>query len=309
MSRRGPRVWLCLVAAGLSLSAAASVRTQGPSADGWWWAGRSASSPFQLEPVPEVPEDGLYVAGDVSGHSGISALRFPLGDGDRATTLTITVAEAIGTPVVDACVAAAPWEPGDDGPWEARPAADCEAGRATSELSEDGSFLTFDLGALAPSAELDLVLLPGRDPSTGQPAAFSASFAPPGADTLVVTTTTPDTPQPQPEPTGPTTRSPAPRPQPPPRSTPAPVDGGSGIAPVPPVPAAPTPLPPTTAAPAPTTQPAAPDRPVAAGSVADQGFAYPSILILPLVLLLLGSFMGWSLTRPVTVDAPGEHDG
>jgi hypothetical protein len=43
---------------------------------------------------------------------------------------------------------------------------------------------------------------------------------------------------------------------------------------------------------------------VQAAQVSGPGFAYPIILVLPLLLLALGGYLGWALTRPV---APNRH--
>ena len=65
------------------------------------------------------------------------------------------------------------------------------------------------------------------------------------------------------------------------------------------------------AVPAPVPSPAAaiveqsklPDRVQPAAFIGGGGFAYPVVLALPLLLLGLGGYLGWALTRPVTVPA------
>ena len=39
--------------------------------------------------------------------------------------------------------------------------------------------------------------------------------------------------------------------------------------------------------------------------VGGPGFAYPVVLGLPLLLLCLGGYLGWALTRPVATTGPG----
>jgi hypothetical protein len=46
-----------------------------------------------------------------------------------------------------------------------------------------------------------------------------------------------------------------------------------------------------------------PDRVAPVVSVGGPGFAYPVVFALPLVLLGLGGYLGWALTRPVLVPA------
>jgi hypothetical protein len=52
-----------------------------------------------------------------------------------------------------------------------------------------------------------------------------------------------------------------------------------------------------------------PDRVQPAGFIGGGGFAYPVVFAVPLLLLGLGGYLGWALTRPVTVTGPTQTRG
>lgn len=271
--------------AGLSLPAAGDE----PSATGWWWMGRPSAAVPVVSPVPAVPDGGLYVAGSPAGPSGISALRFEVGGDATSSTLALQVAEVVGTPTVDACPATEPWEPAEGGPWDERPVADCDAGAVVGAVSEDGTTVSFSLGLLQRDGVLDIVLVPGADPSSEQPATFSVSFLPPGPDALTVARPIETDTDPV-EPTS--AEPPAPSAAQPTALAASPLepsfDPGAFVSP------------PLTGSPSPLTAafPAA-DFPTSGFPAA--GYAYPAVFALPLVLLGGARYLAWALTRPVVV--------
>lgn len=267
---------------------------EAPSAVGWWWAGRpTETTPVIISPVPPVPESGLYVAGGANQSIGISALRFESQPEATSATVTLTIAHTTGIPAITACLAAEDWEPTENGAWDQRPEPDCESTSITGTLSADESKVSFEGLPLQEQDVVDVVLVPGLDPDSGQPANFSTSFEEVDADTIVFTRPSggpPSAAATQPSQIVTTTHADPPAPD-------ELVPHGST-----------TPLPPLE----PVDQhnaghtadeianPAAP-VPLAAGSVEAARFAYPAVLALPLVLLLVGSYLGWALTQPVAV--------
>lgn len=261
-----------------------------PSAVGWWWAGRPSDSfPVAFSPVPAVPEGGFYVAGDVTGASGISALRFELDPGSSPLTLTTTVADSIGSPRVDACAAGSEWEATVGGPWDERPPADCDRRRTPGTLSEDDTTVTFDLSTFDADGIVAVVLVPGEGPD-GRAPTFSASFEPPDSGALTVRGAPAAF-----TPTGAATDEPSSGFD----------DGGATL---PGRRGAASSFNPDAAllsssasasdASQPASAPLVPNR-AATDFPTSEGFAYPVVLVLPLVLLVGGSYLARSLTQPV----------
>lgn len=268
---------------GMAIGVAAADAAE-PAATGWWWAGRpSAMIPAPLSPVPPVPEGGLYVAGDPTGPTGISALRFELAPDASATTLTLTIAETAGTPIIQACAVTEAWEPAENGGWEQRPEPDCEALSIAGTVNTDTTEVAFPLLELQDhGGVLDLVLMPGLDPGTQRSATFSVAFEPPGVDALVQSERA-DT-----DTSGPPLTSVPPGDWTFQESPPFIVRG-------------PLPAPsPRFEAPA-ESETAAPRSQLASAFPGTEDFAYPAVLALPLVLLAGGSYLAWTLTRPVVV--------
>lgn len=266
-----------------------------PSASGWWWIGR----PTVILPgvaTPDVPPNGLYVAGGHAGPTGISALRFNLAPQEAARTLVLTVADATGALAIVACPSSAAWAPAEDGGWDQRAQADCSTSVAGA-VNDDQSTITFELSDLqGPDGVVDIVLSPGTDPETGAEAQVEVVFDPPVL--LSVDTVDPDdtgAKDPIKEPSEPTaTMDPGPvaRAQPPAAGSPPTVrlpEPGSEVR-APDV--APPPVNPST-------------EPVAINSMESlpSAFAYPGILGLPLLLIGLAGYLGWALSCPVTVAA------
>ena len=167
----------------LAIVMAPASRADAPTAVGWWWSGNVEGLPVQ-PPPPDVPDGGLYVAGGLSGASGVSALRFNVPSGSRDPVLTLQVAAGSGNPVIGACPTTAEWEPAAGGPFSARPNPDCERGSVPAEVAPAGDVVRIALGTLVDGETIDIVLLPGKDPATGAGATFDVSFDPPGPSAL-----------------------------------------------------------------------------------------------------------------------------
>lgn len=291
-ARRRRQALLALTAVILLAATARSATANAPSATGWWWTGRPFGAFPALSPVPAVPERGLYVGNEPSGPIGISALRFELDDETTSGALTLDVAEAMGQPIVDACATADRWEPAHGGSWEDRPEADCEAGPITGSVAPDGKTVSFEVASLEKEGVLDIVLVPGADPSSGQPATFSVSFQPVGPDALsVARRTRPGPPPPEAESSesaSQTTSRPVPDVAPPSRSLIGPSVADQE--------------PPSVADHEPPSDATTPPEPFPA-QVASEVFEYPAIFLLPLALLCGGALLGWALIRPASVRA------
>lgn len=292
--RRGTRVRAAAAAVVAMVMLAPLAHADEPTAVGWWWAGRpTETTPMLISPVPPVPESGLYVAGGPSQSIGISALRFESRSQATAASVTLTIAHTTGTPVIAACLTADEWKPAENGAWDQRPEPDCESASITGTLDADKSEVTFIDIPLQEQGAVDVVLVPGVDPDSGQPASFSTSFEKVDSETIVFTelSDTPSTGGPTQGP--PTTASHGDPPTAgelvpdgvsttPPTPEPAESDVGQTADEI--------------------ANPVAP-VPLAASPVEAARFAYPAVLALPLVLLVVGGYLGWALTQPVAVPA------
>lgn len=267
---------------------------------GWWWSGRPTEKlPLVLPPVPPVAPGGYYVAEDLRGPSGVSALRFELGSDNVAVALTLAVADSIGTPVVVACPPLEPWEPVEGGPWPERAVPDCDTFSATGATADGGRSITFDLIGLGAKGVLDLVLIPGDAgaPDGERARGFSALFEPPSVGAVSVGRSPSRRPAtgsslmagPEGEPTAPNgSDKPLSMTAPPAFVAPEPAQGRAPVErgmPKRHVQSSPAPV---ASAPTDTTQ----------------EFAYPSVLLLPLLLITLGSYLAHSLTKPVCLVGP-----
>lgn len=175
------RAVLALGLAGAALCfVAASAPAVPPDAHGWWWV---AGSPLGLTP-PYVPEDGLYVASNPSGPEAVSALRFTVAGGGGAGTLRLELAgETRGEVVVGLCALDAAWEPAQGAPLTDAPPCDPDGPTVPGTLAEDGTSVSFPVGALVRGSTLNVGVVPGTDP-TGQSPTFQLPLAPPGPDAL-----------------------------------------------------------------------------------------------------------------------------
>ncbi|HUF33265.1 MAG TPA: hypothetical protein VMN58_08685 [Acidimicrobiales bacterium] len=157
---------------------------EAPTESGWWYkakAGLLGAAPLP-PPVP-VPDGGLYVANDPSGHVAISAMRFSDDVGNATLLLRVagtTLAAPGEPPEIVACPATSDWEPVENGAWEDRPEANCD-GASTGVLSPDGQEMTWFISeSVVADGGIDVVLLP-RD---GAPS-FSITFEAPDEETLM----------------------------------------------------------------------------------------------------------------------------
>ena len=159
-----------------------------------------------LPATPEVPAGGLEVASNTSGPQAVAAVRFTLGDGESASTLTLKAAQAQPQSqiAIEACAVAtgsAGWTPpagGGPGAMASAPKADCQGGLVAGAVAADGSTVTFDL-SLMPSdgGVVDVVLQPSQvaSPTAGTAPGvpdqvyptYDAAFQPVDAGAIAVT--------------------------------------------------------------------------------------------------------------------------
>ena len=141
---------------------------------GYWSRTRLGLLP--VEPPDRVPEGGSFVAQDPAGPVAVSALRGDADPGNVIVGLRLPIADALGTPAVQACPTTENWVPVQGGRLEAAPAADCTA-PIDARVEEDT--LVVDL---PPELQLDLVdvLLRPREGS-----AFSLTLERATAESLV----------------------------------------------------------------------------------------------------------------------------
>lgn len=266
-----------LAATGLCWAGGPALAAPGDPETGYWSRTRTGL-PVPIQPPAPVPEGGTWVSGDPSGPVAVSALRAELAPGLVAVQLRLTVADAIGTPAVQACPTLDRWSPEQGGRLEAAPDADCSA---PLDAVREGDVLVVPLPPGLPGVEVLLRPKPGS--------AFSITFERATAASVVTA--------PAPAP------APAVAPPPPPFLPPAPVAPppgfASGVAPIlelpaeaaAPLVAAPT-LPQPMAAPPPVPAPQAAPVLVAAPVAARPASATddrPQALMALAVLVLLGA--------------------
>lgn len=183
----------------------------------------------------------MWVAADPSGPLAVSALRAELSAGLVAVELRLTIADAVGTPAVQACPTDDRWVPAEGGRLEGAPVADCSA---PLDAAVDGDVLVVPLPPGLSSVNVLLQPAPGS--------AFSLTLEPASAESVVTASEpAPLAPGPGPAfvPTGPAFEGTAL----PPFAPAAPVAAGPLLAaPQAPAPAAAAPAPAPQAAPAPT---------------------------------------------------------
>lgn len=312
MTRGRRRLLLLALALLVGVTPATTAHAADQLGVAWWWKGYATSAfPRVLPPPTEVPEGGLYVAADPSGPSGVSALRFDLADDAADPRLTLEIAENTGVGMVWACPAADPWSwsETDGGAWDERPAEECAAAQVEGERSDDGARVTFDLAPLEKARLLDIVLVPGDGEGPEQAETFEIAFEPPDAEAL--TTRAATTPAP-PEPAEPEPSAPAAQTADPPASPPAPIPESTTPEATPEVagPRASSLAPPpqreeAVGEPEPATEEklAAEARAAPIPGTADEHFPYRGVLVLPLMLLVAGGYLAWTLTQPVSATA------
>jgi hypothetical protein len=274
--------------------------------EAWYAPPPTCGLPTGCGPTESLPPISRYPAGTL--HVGVTAgledsrtyLKLDLsGVPFDATltggTLTLPVASAADgtsspeTAQVAACFVGAAFAPAE-GSVAPPPAVDCTTTTAATFVSGPPAVLTVDLSPFAArwangEANNGLALLPaaGTAPGTSWHVAFSAksragSDVPPARASLsYAAVAAPEEPTPEViDSSGDVAFGPL---------------GGVFVGPaVVPSPAA-----------AIVEQSKLPDRVLPAAAVSGPGFAYPVLLALPLLLLGLGGYLGWALTRPVSV--------
>jgi hypothetical protein len=170
----------------ISQSAISLNSHEGPTATGWWWKGQVSGSLPAAVPNPLVPSAGLFVSGDPSGPSGLSALRFTIFNGLAPGTLTLHVNQSQGTPVLRLCPITGDWDRANGGDYNSAPTYNCNQ-NATGAISTDGTIVTFQPAALQAGDLLDVAVVPAPAADGTNPS-FAISFDAPGGDTLTLTT-------------------------------------------------------------------------------------------------------------------------
>lgn len=184
---------------------------------GWWYRTVTATPTAEVpQPIPgghptvpvtapgppTVPAGMLHVQGVPAGATAIAAVTFTLAEGETSPVLTITPdATSVIPPgaLILACRAAVEWVPPASlpGAWETKPLVDCS--RSVQAQPGDGGKLVFPLQPLLDETLLDVVIVPGMDPTIAATApeaagsVFSLTFATPTVADLVTTPGLPPT--------------------------------------------------------------------------------------------------------------------
>lgn len=182
---------------------------------GWWSRANQDPAIGGVLVVPDVSPGQLLVEGTPEGATAIAALRATLPEGTGSAVLTLRAASAVGaeTAVLLACQSGSGWTGVHAGAWDAKPSPDCSQS-VQGIPSEDGTEWTFAVAPLQFGDQLDLVLTPGRDPSSGEQlaSAFRVVFDRPTADAIEVAPVADGgaggVPEPLPVPRAPVTASP-----------------------------------------------------------------------------------------------------
>ena len=132
---------LLLAATGFCWGAAPALAAAGDPVTGYWSRTRTGL-PVPVQPPDPVPEGGTWVSSDPTGPVAVSALRTGIGPGLVAVELRLTVADALGTPAVQACPSSDSWAPEQGGRLEGAPVADCAT---PIEAKVDGKVLVVPL--------------------------------------------------------------------------------------------------------------------------------------------------------------------
>jgi hypothetical protein len=189
----GRRLAVCAAAlaviGALFVVTAPAGRAAGALQAAWWW--QAESSTGAVPAPPTVPDGGLWVSSDAAGPQALSAIRVPLGPGDVAPTLVLTVHAAAppGAVRMAAYPTTSAWTPGPAQAWSAKPAYDPKGVTAVGDVSSDGKHVTFDLSALVAGDQLNVILAPAPAAAPPPP---PVPAPPPGPPTFDVTFEKPD---------------------------------------------------------------------------------------------------------------------
>lgn len=155
-----------LVAAGVP-ALAGSAQTVDDA--GWWWRVKQGPVAPVAPAPPTTSEDQLMVQGAPDGASAIAAVRATLNEGDGSPILTLKVApngdSGGADAILIACQAGAAWT-GGTGPqqWEAAPLVDCSQS-VQGQRSADGATWVFPVASLQFNDQVNVVLVPGKNPT------------------------------------------------------------------------------------------------------------------------------------------------
>jgi hypothetical protein len=196
MSRRARRngarlAGSALIAVAITLMAGGgSAGADGPAATvaakGWWSKAQDSSLPAPLPAPPNVKPGQLNVQGNPTDSRGtaFAAVRFSIGHDSSVKSLTMKVADdaAAASAVLLACQTGSAWSGVENGTWQSAPkvSTNCINGLK----STDGKAWTFAVGPLQLGTVLDIAIVPGVDPTTKAPAAFSLVFDAPTGSSL-----------------------------------------------------------------------------------------------------------------------------
>lgn len=166
--RRRAGALLLAVGAWFLVAGGPAVAADGATVDdiGWWARVNQDPTLAGVTPRPDVVPGQLLVEGMSGGATAIAAIRVTLPEGQANPVLTLDTASDAGgeAAVLLACQTGSGWTGAHAGSWDAKPSPDC-ASSVQGIRADDGSSWTFALGPLQFGNQLDVVLVPGVDPS------------------------------------------------------------------------------------------------------------------------------------------------
>lgn len=139
----------------------------GPARQGWWWGSSAVSIGGTPPAPPDVPPDGLYVAGGLRGPQAYAAIEYNLAGGAHPSTLTLVLApSSFNTPNANvlACVlrdSDAPFKPAQGGASSDAPGYDCQ--RSVKGVLTSGNAYAFDITGLIEDGRLAIAVVPGGE--------------------------------------------------------------------------------------------------------------------------------------------------
>jgi hypothetical protein len=158
-----------LLLVGFSLafgSASADSTSVQITGQGWWSKLQNKALPTAAPAPPNVKTGQLNVEGGPNGAIAIAAFKATLGEHDTNPTLTLSVASDTGgsSAILLACLTGSAWTPTENGDFNDAPHVDTTK-CVNAHRADDGKTFTVPLGALQFGNNLDVVLVPGLDPS------------------------------------------------------------------------------------------------------------------------------------------------
>ncbi len=178
MHRRGlGAVAAVAMAAGSALCLAPGASAATVDGSGWWWRPNTTAAPIEVPPRADVSVDQLLVEGTAEGATAVAAVRFKLSEGETSPILTLTATQDSAVPataVVLACRVGSSWLPAQGGKWEQKPIPDCAT--SVQGIQSEGGKVTFALTPLQSGSNVEVVLVPGNNPTAGNDYAKGSSF-------------------------------------------------------------------------------------------------------------------------------------